>query len=85
MRRLLLVMTLALLAAQAHAQRITDPKTVKTGRTEEGLKNDAEFDKEYRAKAGQQTPNVKADPWGDVRTFSTNGNAAGSTSKSKRH
>lgn len=43
----------------------------KTGRTEDGLKADAEVDKLYRTRAGQRTPNVKADPWGDVRTPST--------------
>lgn len=43
----------------------------KTGRTDDGLKADAEIDKLYRAKAGQQTPNPKADPWGDVRTTQT--------------
>jgi hypothetical protein len=61
----------AFVAAPAHAQLkggIGEPKTIKTNRTEEGLKIDAEIDKEYRAKAGQHTPDVKADPWSDVRT-----------------
>ena len=53
----------------AMARRIADAaKSPQTGRTEDGPKNDAEMDKAYRAKAGQQTPQVKADPWADVRT-----------------
>jgi len=47
------------------------PRDNKTGRTDDGLKADAEIDRLYRAKAGQQTPNPKADPWGDVRATQT--------------
>ena len=61
---------IALPAAQAHAQfkSTDDQKPRPTGRTEEGLKIDAEIDKDYRAKAGRDTPAVKGDPWADVRT-----------------
>jgi hypothetical protein len=42
----------------------------KTGRTPDGLQNDAAFDKEYRARTEHPTPDVKSDPWGSVRTTS---------------
>lgn len=78
MKRLWLATALTALtvATSAHAQLrgVRDPNTIKTGRTEEGLKADAEIDKEYRAKAGQRTPDVKADPWGDVRPLPAQGN-----------
>jgi len=57
--------------AQFKSMDEADPHAPKTGRTIEGLKADAEVDQLYRSKAGQQTPNVKADPWGDVRTPAT--------------
>jgi hypothetical protein len=57
--------------AQHKGMDADDRRAPKTGRTQEGLKVDAEIDKLYRDRAGQQTPNVKADPWGDVRTPST--------------
>jgi hypothetical protein len=69
----------------AHAQLKgfgSDNRDNKTGRTEDGLKADAEVDKLYRAKAGQKTPDPRADPWGDVRTPSTP--AAQPTAKSKQ-
>jgi hypothetical protein len=70
MKRLWLVLLTALpFVTSAHAQ--SDPRAPKTGRTEDGLKIDAEIDKEYRAKAGQPTPKVTADPWGGVRTVPT--------------
>ncbi|MGZ5829042.1 MAG: hypothetical protein ACXWJW_10935 [Xanthobacteraceae bacterium] len=80
MRRLWFVAALTALtvATSAHAQFKGgggDPRAPKTGRTEEGLKVDAEIDKEYRAKAGQRTPDVKADPWGDVRALPTQTNS----------
>jgi hypothetical protein len=68
--------------AQAKSMSDTDPRAPKTGRTEEGLKADAEVDKLYRAKAGQATPNPRADPWGDVRPATTP--AAQPTAKAKQ-
>jgi hypothetical protein len=61
---------LALPATPARAQfkSMDEPKSRPTGRTEEGLKIDAEIDKDYRAKAGRDMPTVKGDPWADVRT-----------------
>ena len=79
MSRLLTVVALAtaliFMSGAAHAQFKgfggTDNRDSKTGRTEDGLKADAEVDKLYRAKAGQKTPDARADPWGDVRQSST--------------
>ena len=67
--------------------RRNDNRDTKTGRTEDGLKADAEVDKLYRAKAGQHTPDVQADPWGDVRRSSTptRSQAAKATSGSSRN
>jgi hypothetical protein len=58
----------------AHAQM-----DKKTGRTEDGVKIDAEIDRLYRARAGQKTPEVRSDPWGDVRTPPANQPAAKTT------
>ena len=78
MSRLLTVVALAtavtFVSVAAHAQFKgwgDDNRDKKTGRTEDGLKVDAEVDKLYRAKAGQKTPDPRADPWGDVRQSST--------------
>ena len=78
MSRLLTIVALAtaltLTSGVAHAQFKgwgDDNRDKKTGRTEEGVKADAEVDKLYRAKAGQHTPQVRADPWSDVRAPST--------------
>jgi hypothetical protein len=60
----LIVLAMLSLASPVYAEEIDG----KTGRTQEGLQNDAAFDKEYRARAGQPVSNVKSDPWGDVRT-----------------
>ena len=74
MSRLLIVLALAATAmflnSAAHAQFKgfgSDNRDNKTGRTEDGLKADAEVDRLYRQKAGQKTPDPRADPWGDVR------------------
>jgi hypothetical protein len=61
--------TLGLALGVANAQILKDDaKGSPTGRTEDGLKNDEAIDKIFRAKAGQRTPEVRADPWADVRT-----------------
>jgi hypothetical protein len=79
-----LVTAITFASGAAHAQFKgwgDDTRDKKTGRTEEGVKADAEVDKLYRAKAGQHTPRVRADPWSDVRAPST---PAGSTGKTKK-
>jgi hypothetical protein len=88
MRRLAVIVALAAAviletgAAQAQFKGFgDDTRDKKTGRTEDGLKADAEVDKLYRAKAGQKTPDPRADPWGDVRPSSTP--AAQPTAKAK--
>jgi len=74
MRRLTIVtavtaVTLVLALGAANAQILKDnAKGPPTGRTEDGLKNDEAIDKIFRAKAGQRTPEISADPWADVRT-----------------
>jgi hypothetical protein len=77
-RRLTLVVlatAVTFASGAAHAQfkgwGDNDNRDKKTGRTEDGVKADAEVDKLYRAKAGQHTPQVRADPWSDVRAPST--------------
>jgi hypothetical protein len=60
----------ALLSVPVQAQQfqgLESSKPKPTGRTEDGPKNDAVFDKEFRERSGQRTPAVKADPWSDVR------------------
>ncbi|HVG52089.1 MAG TPA: hypothetical protein VM867_10680 [Xanthobacteraceae bacterium] len=55
----------------AHAQLFgnnNSNRDGKTGRTEEGVKIDQEIDRLYRSRTGQKTPEVRSDPWGDVRT-----------------
>ncbi len=91
MSRLLMVIALAattmFLSAAAHAQFKSmdgDTRDNKTGRTEEGLKVDAEVDKLYRQRAGQKTPDPRADPWGDVRQSSTPAAQPAAKSKQKQ-
>jgi hypothetical protein len=79
--------TLANAAAYAQFRTFSDgggERDKKTGRTEEGLAADAAIDKLYRSKAGQKTPNVNSDPWGDVRTSSTPAAQPAAKSKHKQ-
>ncbi len=54
--------------ALAQFKTMGDDRNPKTGQTDEGVKVDQEIDKLYRARAGQKTPEVRSDPWSDVRT-----------------
>jgi hypothetical protein len=73
MRRLLTIVaisaaaTVTLANGAANAQTKSTDRDNKTGRTQEGLKADQEIDQLYRSRAGQRTPEVRSDPWGDVR------------------
>ncbi len=71
-------------AIPAFAQFGNDRRDSKTGRTEDGLKADQEIDRLYRARTGQKTPEVRPDPWSDVRTPSAAAPAATPAAKSKK-
>jgi hypothetical protein len=58
---------LAATAVPAFAEVLQDPKPT-LGRSEEAKKNDAAFDAQYRARGESSQTEVKADPWGGVRT-----------------